>query len=381
MISPMVKTGLPKFMSFLTHRYVERALWAFAELGVADQMASHESPLTAAELSRLNGNNWNSEFLYRVLRTLADADVVIQFPSDDEDSNTSNNPEYEDRFQLTDSGLFLTTNHPSNARDIVRLDLGPVMEKSSTYLPSLIQNGYINGNGFEQAVGDSLFDYLQKEENKEYSVMFNNAMSSFSNYEGPLIASVTDFSRFTILVDIGGGVGTLLSFILEQCKQLNGIVFDLDHVIENAKTSKPNEFEAKQIEHTRYQFISGDMFKSETIPQADAYMMKFIMHDWNDEKAIEILKSIRLANKNCEWKTITIFIADMMILPNNINNWEARAMDIEMLSVTSAKERTKREYIRLLEQSGYVFKQLYQTSGVHSVIEATAITNTFPDQV
>jgi hypothetical protein len=65
--------------------------------------------------------------------------------------------------------------------------------------------------------------------------------------------------------------------------------FDLDHVIENAKVTSPNEFERRHIDSNRYEFMVGDMFNSETLPQADAYMLKFIIHDWNDEKAIEML--------------------------------------------------------------------------------------------
>ncbi|CAF4578228.1 unnamed protein product, partial [Didymodactylos carnosus] len=315
------------------------------------------------------------EFVYRLLRTISDAGIVKELTSDDEDSNIVNHPEYENCFQLTDNGVFLTSNHPSKMRDLIRLELSPFAETATAYLPDLIQHGYINGNALEQSLGTSLFDYLQKEENKECSIMFNKSMSAYSSYDAPLIASTIDFSRFKKLVDIGGSLGTLLSFVLAQHKQLNGIVFDLDHVIENAKASTPNEFEQRQIEENRYQFIAGDMFKPETIPKAEAYLMKFILHDWTDEKSIEILKSIRLGNKNSEWKTITIFIVEMVVFLNNINNWEARAMDIEMLSKTGAKERTKKEYIQLLRQSGYDFKEVYQTNGIYSIIEATTTTD------
>ncbi|CAF4884434.1 unnamed protein product [Rotaria sp. Silwood2] len=144
---------------------------------------------------------------------------------------------------------------------------------------------------------------------------------------------------------------------------------------EHAQKQSPNEFQQKKIESNRYQFVSGDMFKPETIPQADSYVLKFIIHDWNDEDSIKILKSIRAANKSREQKLITIFIVEMILLPNNKNNWVARVMDIEMLSFLNAKERTKAEYIQLLKESGYEFKELYRTDGPYSIIEAITMTD------
>ncbi|CAF2789396.1 unnamed protein product [Rotaria sp. Silwood2] len=374
-LSPLVTDGLPKYMSLVFHRCMERVVWTFNELGIADLMAQHKMPLTATELSQLNGNDWNSEFLYRLLRAVADADIVREINVNDTNYETVGNPEHENRFQLTDNGLFLTSNHPSKARDLIRLELGPTTHKPSVYTPSLIQHGFKYGNGFEQAFGCSLFDYLKKEENKEYSTIFDNAMITYSNYCTVSIGSLVDFSRFEKIVDVAGGLGTLLSIILEKHQKVNGIVFDLAHVIENAQKQSPNEFQQKKIESNRYQFVSGDMFKPETIPQADSYVLKFIIHDWNDEDSIKILKSIRAANKSREQKLITIFIVEMILLPNNKDNWVARVMDIEMLTFLNAKERTKAEYIQLLKESGYEFKELYRTDGPYSIIEAITMTD------
>ncbi|CAF4634479.1 unnamed protein product, partial [Rotaria sp. Silwood2] len=92
-------------------------------------MAQHKMPLTATELSQLNGNDWNSEFLYRLLRAVADANIVRAINVNDTNYETVGNPEHENRFQLTDNGLFLTSDHPSKARDLIRLELGLAMHK------------------------------------------------------------------------------------------------------------------------------------------------------------------------------------------------------------------------------------------------------------
>ena len=375
LLSPLVEKGSSKFMSFVFHRYVERALWTFAELGIADLMANHEQPLTAIELSEINGNTWNAEFLYRLLRVVADINIVQQLTLNNEDSTESANPENELRFKLTDDGQLLTSNHPSRTRDLVRHSFSSTIEKPSAYLPDMIRDGYKNGTGFELAFGMNAFDYLKDEKYQQQSVLWSNAMSGHSNYGAASIASILNLSNFKVVVDIGGSFGTLLSFILKEHQNLFGIVLDLPNVIENAQARKPTAFEDQQIEPARYQFVSGDMFKSETIPVADVYIMKYILHDWDDEKSIEILNSIRLANRNCEPKTITLFIVEMLILSDDKSNWMARALDIEMIFLGGSKERTKREMIELLNKGGYEFKQLYQTNKQYSIIEATT-TNT-----
>ncbi|CAF2120157.1 unnamed protein product [Rotaria magnacalcarata] len=376
--SPLELKGLAKYLSLTCHRALERGVWTFCELGIADIMADYQAPITAKQLSQLNGNTWNAEFLYRLLRVIADVDIVkeiINNGNDNEDSNRKSCPEETVQYQLTDDGLLLTSNHSSRARDMIRLDLGPHADKVSTYLPSLIKFGYKNGNGFEQVFGCSLFEYMQKEENKEYANIFDNSMVAYSNLVTSSIVSLIDFTRFNKLVDVAGGLGTLLSSILEKHPNLQGILFDLPHVIGNAKTLDPNEFQQKQVESTRYEFAAGDMFKSETLPSADAYLLKYIIHDWNDEKAVEILQSIRNANKDQIEKTITVFIVEMVILSNRKDNWETHALDLEMLCGVSSKERNLFEYISLLNKSGYELKDLHKTQGIMSIIEAVTTTS------
>ncbi|UJR34421.1 hypothetical protein I4U23_021828 [Adineta vaga] len=370
--SPMELNGLSKYFSLIRHRIVEYAIWTFCELGIPDLMADHKTPITALELSQLPKNNWNAEYLYRLLRVIADAGIITQINTDEKNSNQ---PEETIRFQLTEDGLLLTSNHWSKIPDIIRLFINPITDKTYSYFPSIIKFGNRNGNCFEQAFGCNMFEYMKREENKEYAHIFNNGMLSYSNYTATAIISTVDFGRFHTLVDIGGGLGTLLSSIMEKYQSLYGILFDLDHVIENAKTINPNEFQRKQIEINRYEFISGDMFKSETIPSGDAYIFKAIIHDWNDEKSIEILKSILNANETQMKKSITVFIIESIITSENKDNWEAHVSDIHMLSNLGAKERSLSEYTNLLNKSGYELKHVYKTEGPISIIEAITTTN------
>ncbi|CAF0879940.1 unnamed protein product [Adineta steineri] len=196
-------TGFGKYMSFITNRLLENIVWTFTELGIANIFAAVDKPQTAEELAKKQG--WNSEYLYRLLRTVTDADIVREIKSDQ-----TIEPEKTNRFELTE-----------------------------------------HGTGVQYVIGNqSTFDFIQKKEDKKIGSGFNEAMTCISkNYSQSLINTI-DFSRFNKIVDIGGGLGLLLSQILK---------------------------------------------KYGTIPQADVYIIKNIIHDWNDNRAIDIFKAIRKA--------------------------------------------------------------------------------------
>ena len=369
--SPLELKGISKFLAFSCQRSLERGVWAFAELGLADLMFDYGKPITAKQLSQLNGNDCNAENLYRLLRVAADANLIEPISSTNETDKDEGHPEEVLQYQLTDDGLLLKSDDPSKIRDLMRVDLGIIADKTSVALPDLIRNGTKNGDGFTQAMGSKLFDFMQKEENKEYATLFNNAMIGYTHYTITFMGSNVDFTRFHRIVDIAGGLGTLLANILDKSPNSYGLLFDLPQVIEHAKSNQPNEFERKGISSDRYEFVVGDMFKSETISPADAYTLKFILHDWNDEKCIEILKSIRSANEKEKGKCVTVFIIEMVILSNDRDNWEAHVMDLEMLTNLDAKERSLQQYKRLFEQSGFNVKQLYRTNTFMSIIEAS----------
>ncbi|CAF2737313.1 unnamed protein product [Rotaria sp. Silwood2] len=357
-------TGVPKYLSFVTNRLLETAVWTFAELGIADHLAAADAPQTAEELAQKQG--WNIEYLYRLLRTVADADIVREIIS-----NETIEPEKTNCFELTEDGRFLTSVHPSKARYLICWELSPLLKTASHYLPDLIREGSSKGTGIQRIINnESIFDFLKKEENKKMAHNFNEAMTSLSSYNSQYIVNSVDFDRFNTIVDIGGGLGSLLSHILEKYLTIKqGICFDLPNVIQEKRIE--TEFEKRNISKDRYQFVAGDMFDAKTIPQADAYIMKCIIHDWNDDRAIDILKAIRTAANG---QQITIFIVDLIILPeteqNKFINQTAHAIDIHMMILLDAKERTQTQYEYLCKQSGFRFKHLYHTETPFSIIEA-----------
>jgi hypothetical protein len=358
-------SGFSKYLSLIANRLLETAVWTFAELGVADLFPEDGTPQTADELAQKQG--WNSEYLYRLLRAVADVDIVREIKD-----NETAQPEKTNHFQLTEDGRLLLSNHPSKIRALLCVELGLLTKRASFHLPLLIREGSSKGSGIAQVIGNiSPFEFLAKEENQHRAQKFNDAMTSYSTYSGQPITNAVDFGRFNTITDIGGGSGFLLSYILQKYPTIkHGICFDLPSVIQHSETK--NEFAKQNISKDRYEYRGGDMFDPTTIPQTDAYIMKTIIHDWPDDRAIDILKSIRTSANG---KQITIFIVDWIILSDNEQNQFfhrcTHAFDLHMMIAANAKERTQKQYEYLFEQSGFTFKHLYRTETPYSVIEAT----------
>lgn len=197
-------------------------------------------------------------------------------------------------------------------------------------------------------------------------------MASSTIFNASFIVDTVDFSRFNTIADIGGGTGSLIAEILKTYPTIKqGICFDLPKVIESVESE--NAFEKRNVSKDRYQYVAGDVFNAKTIPQADAYTLKHIIHDWNDERSIDILKAIRTAANG---KQITVFIIEYVILPqskeNEMINRVAHAVDLQMMIAVNAKERTQQQYEYLCEQSGFQFKQLHRSKISYSIIEAVA---------
>ncbi len=356
--------GFPKYLSLIANRLLETAVWTFAELGVADLFSDDDTPQTADELAQKQG--WNSEYLYRLLRAVADVDIVREIKT-----NESVQPEKTNQFQLTDDGHLLLSSHPNKIRALICWELNPLIKTASFHLPLLIREGASKGSGVAQVIGNiPPFEFFGKEENHHLAQNFNDAMTSLSTYSGQPITNAVDFGRFNTITDIGGGLGSLLSQILEKYPTIkHGICFDLHSVIQHSETK--NEFAKQNISKDRYEYRSGDMFDATTIPQTDAYIMKNIIHDWPDDRAIDILKSIRTATNG---KQITIFLADWIILSDNEEDQFihrcTHAFDLHMMITLNAKERTQKQYEYLFVESGFRFKHLYRTETPYSIIEA-----------
>jgi SAM-dependent methyltransferase len=203
-----------------------------------------------------------------------------------------------------------------------------------------------------------LFEWYAQ--NPEEAGYFNAAMGNLSALAADELVRVFDFSAVHRVLDIGGAHGVLLASILHSNPAAKGILFDLPHVIATA-----GESVAAQGISGRCELRSGDFFKA--VPEgADLHLLKHIIHDWDDERATQLLR-------NCHRSLApggTLLLVEMVIPPNNQPS-PAQALDLNMLVVVGGRERTEEEYQRLLSGAGFRMLRVIPTHSPFSVIEAT----------
>jgi len=324
-------------MVMLARGYVPAAcLYVAAKLKIADLLAAGPKPVS--ELAR--ASNVKEDALYRSLRALASVDV----------------------FRETTPGTFANTplseairsDLTGSARDAVLFMADPLHLQIYGELMHTLLTGE---TAFRKITGMAPFEFFRQdgEENK----LFNDAMTSFSRQFIQPVIEVYDFGDSGTLADIGGGHGILLGTILQKHPGLRGIVFDLPNVIEGAQA---------QIEllglGSRCEVRGGDFFQG--VPPAERYVMKSIIHDWDDEHALTILKNCVKAMRGPSGK---IILLEMVVGPTNQPGL-AKWIDIEMLAIAGGRERTRTEYANLLARAGLRLDRVVSTAGPLAVIEA-----------
>jgi hypothetical protein len=307
-----------------------RCVQVVAEYGVADVLS--ERPITALEIAAQTG--MNADALSRMLRLLTAHDVFTQ-----EDDLYRNTP-------LSD---LLRTDHPQSMRSFARMMNLPVFMKSFAGLTQTATTGkpVMDFAGF--------MEYFAAR--SEESSIFNQAMADKSRSIIPAVLDAYDFSPFSVIADIGGGRGHLLSGILEQTPAASGILFDLPHVIQ----------EATVHQSARLQLQPGDFF-ADALPTADAYLLMEVIHDWNDEDSARILAAIRRAAPS----HARLLIVEAIVSESPGPDF-SKVLDVIMLAVTGGRERTPSEYNDLLSRAGFKLERITATPSQYSIIEAVVI--------
>jgi hypothetical protein len=213
------------------------------------------------------------------------------------------------------------------------------------------------GIPFRKAHGVLPFEYLEK--HPEDLKVFGEAMTSLSATENPAVAAAYKFSGFATLVDIGGGHGSLLATILKANPKLKGVLFDQPSVI--ARAQKDQHVTANGMAE-RCRLESGSFF--EAVPTGgDAYIMKYILHDWNDEQCVKILKNCRAAMN----EKGRVLVVDTVIPPGNDPGW-GKLLDIQML-VIGGRERTKKEFAAMFARARLKMTRVVPTQCPLSIVE------------
>lgn len=210
---------------------------------------------------------------------------------------------------------------------------------------------------FVKAHGIMPFEYLER--HPEDLAVFGESMTSLSATDNPAIVSAYTFAKMGTLVDIGGGHGSLLAAILRANPNLHGVLFDQPSVI--ARAQQDQHVTAAGVSE-RVTLRSGNFF--EEVPSGgDAYIMKYILHDWNDEQCVNILRNCRAAMN----EKGRVLVVDNVIPPGNDPSW-GKLLDIQML-IIGGRERTKKEFADMFLEAGLKMARVIPTSCALSIVE------------
>ncbi len=321
-------------LRMITGFWVSQIIGVAAKLGVAEHMT--DGPKSAEDLARLTGAHAGA--LYRVLRAAASLGV-FQLSADH-------------RFSLTPLGETLRSDVPGSMREMAIMQTAKGHWLPWGRLEDAVRTGQPQAVATLQG---ELFEHYAK--SPEEAAAFTAAMGNLSALVASEVAAHVDTAGLTRAVDVGGAEGTLIAALLGKNPALQGVVFDLPHVTASA-TAKLGA----QGLLGRCQVIAGDFFTS--LPEADLYVLKQILHDWNDEQAATILR-------NCA-RAMTargrIAIVEMVI-PDDGSPSMAQLMDVNMLALLPGRERTQAEYVGLLEGAGLRFVRLLPTHSPFQIIE------------
>ncbi|MCA1814929.1 MAG: acetylserotonin O-methyltransferase [Acidobacteria bacterium] len=316
--------------------FVSQALYVAAKLGVADLVA--EQPQHVASLAARTKTHERS--LYRVLRALAMVGVFRE--SDDK------------VFGQTRLSEALRSDAPNSIRDGLIFVGEEWHWRVYGYLLRSVETGE---SAWAPAHGESVFDYFAA--HPEEGEIFNRAMTGMSRAAVGAVTEAYDFSGVETLADIAGGHGQLLAGILRANPSMRGVLFDQAHVVEGARPLLEAEGVSGRVET-----VAGDFFAS--VPAgADAYVLKHIIHDWDDERATKILANIARSMK----PGARVLVVDAVIPRGDAPHF-GKLLDLEMLVSPGGVERTEDEFRDLLARAGLRLARVVPMRSYLSVVEA-----------
>jgi hypothetical protein len=322
--------------------FFSRALALAAKFKIADLLS--DGPKTGAELAR--ALDAHAPSLGRVMRLLVSVGVFVELE--------------DHRFGLNPLSDLLRSGVPGSMRAFVLLFAGVTIQDSWKDLDYCVRTGE---PAFRRiAPDDDAFSFMAR--NPEQAAVFDDAMAAFAPMTAAALAASYDFGRFGKIVDVGGGNGALMIGILSANPDLQGILFDRADTVASAR-----EKVAAAGLASRCEVASGDFFRE--VPRGGrAYMLKHIIHDWSDERAIAILTNCRRAMP----PDGTLLIIEG-VYPRRIEHSEvarrATATDVNMLVSTGGRQRSEAEFRAILAAAGFHVDRIVDTPARASVIESS----------
>jgi O-methyltransferase domain/Dimerisation domain len=313
--------------------WVARCIYVTAKLGIPDLLA--KGPKTAAELAAATQSHAPSVF--RVLRALVPFGILTEDESH--------------RFGSTPLSETLRSDIPGSLRAFAMTELGEEHYPAWGELLYSVRTGEI---AFDKAFGMPVWEFFAK--HPENARIFNDAMSGMTAQATAALHAAYDFGGIKTIVDVGGGHGGLITSILRKNPAMRGILFDSPPVIEGATIADSDVA-------SRCELVGGDFFQ--VVPAGgDAIIMKWIIHDWNDEQSTAIMKNCHRALPD-GGKLILV----EAVVPENQEPDFSKFIDLNMLVMTGGRERTEAEFRELYGSAGFRLTRVVPTESPFSVIE------------
>ncbi|BDA50119.1 Acetylserotonin O-methyltransferase [Coccomyxa sp. Obi] len=329
-------------------------LYTLANLGIPDELG-RSGPQTAEQLAHSLG--LNSQRLYRVLRSAVQMGILTAIRPKQKGEPP--------RFKNNRLSAVLREDHPNCLRQMILHQT----DHNKLAWDELVWAVRTGGNPFKKTHdGLSEFEWLKldpKEEDK-----FSKAMKQVDSMGTNAMATDYDWNRHARIVDIGGAYGSFLAHLLTLNQQPRGVLFDQPQVIQRAKEMWAENAHWSTLSY-RMEFAEGDFFKPETMPKAmdgDVFIMRLILHDWDDKDSVAILSSIRRAmgTANAKLLIIETTIGDEFFDPL----FQRAIFDVHMMVALNGVERTVTQWTDLLRTAGFSFVRNIQTRSVFTIVEA-----------
>ena len=323
-------------LQIATGFWASRALYIAAKLGIADRLAG--GPESAEGLASACGVHAGS--LRRVLRALASLGVFAE--------------DAQGRFIQTPLSLGLRSGAAGSLREFVVM-LG---EPESWLAWGDVMHSVRTGqSAFEHVFGAPLFDHMAG--HPDAARTFDAAMAERGTAENEAVLAAWDFPQTGRVVDVGGGTGTLLAAVLRSRDGLNGTLFDVAHVVDRARTMVDAQGLAR-----RWQGVAGDFFTDPLPAGADLYLLKKVIHDWDDTQAVAILQACARAMSPAS----RLLLIEPAIAPDNEPSF-AKLLDLFMLVWPGGRERTVPEHAHIIAAAGLELRRNVVTRSPLSVLE------------
>jgi hypothetical protein len=313
--------------------WITQSIAVAAELGLADEIG--DGARTAAELAAATNADPNA--LGRLLRALAMVGVVSE--------------RGDGRYGLTPIGAALREDVPGSLRALARMRGSDWQWRAWRELEHSVRTGE---TALEHVYGKPLFEYFA--DSPEDGEIFNAAMISHASQMHTAVVGAYGFPDEGTVVDVGAGHGTLVAALLEAHPALRMTVFDLPPVLTGARERLGSSGFAD-----RCTFVAGDFFDS--VPSG-IYVLSHIVHDWDDDRAVRLLRSCRDAMH----ENARLAVCEMVVPPGPEPHL-SKLLDLEMLVNTGGRERTRDEYARIYEAAGFELTRVVPTHGPVSVLE------------